>query len=266
MQDRIENFNKYLEKAIKEELHREISFGCVNKSSTGSHKDMDYKLFIKSKDSIKASLREISWAKIKSLKDLRKAGLRVEDSMFDTTGGINTHKGLIFLTLILAHFYINHGYLYGLEEEISNFSKDLALDYKIFPKAKAFRDLGLKDVRYHPLTGFRDIFNLGKNSYEGDFNNTILSLKLISLTDDTTTLNRSNLKTLNFVKAYANDILDLYKNDRKSLIKKARDLNNLYLANNLSSGGVADIFTIVKIVSYIGGENNGENLPRPNSK
>lgn len=251
MKNTIDKFNFFLEKAILEDLDRNFSFGCVNRYSNGSHKDMTYQTFIDSSESIRESLQKIKREEIKDFKDLRNQGFVVEKNMFHKTSGVNTHKGLVFLTMFLAKFYVENGYIEGLEQEIINFSKLLRNDYNKNQKAKVWARLKINDIRYFPLTGFRDLISLSKRDYKNDLENTLLSLELISRVDDTTTINRSNIETLYYVQKRAGEILCIDREDREEILEKTHLLNQFYLDNNLSSGGVADLFTIVKLLSYI---------------
>ncbi|MDD7305423.1 MAG: triphosphoribosyl-dephospho-CoA synthase [Peptoniphilaceae bacterium] len=262
----ISSFNLFLEKAILEELNRSLAFGCVNKFSNGSHIDMTYQTFIASSKIIRKELSKIVWNSIVDFASLRICGYRVEKAMYEKTSGINTHKGLIFLIMFLALFYTKYGYIEGKEDEIASFANPVSKDYKSVKKATNWHRLKINDIRYFPLTGFSDLINLSKETYMNNFENTILTLKLISLIDDTTTINRSSLKTITYVQKEAKKILLLNKSEKEMLIKKANILNNFYLKNNLSSGGVADAFTIVKLLTYIREDAYGKNISQPNKK
>lgn len=85
------------------ELSCHPSFGLVSPITQGSHKDMDYFTFLESSFAIKKGLTEMAF-KGYSYMDIhdifkvsRKIGIRCEREMFQATGDINTHKGMIFL-------------------------------------------------------------------------------------------------------------------------------------------------------------------------
>ena len=123
-------------------------------------------------------------------------------------------------------------------------------DYKTNSKAIYYKKLGLKDVRVYPLTGFEEIFKLSKIYSESDMNDLLLTLYLIANVDDTTTVNRSSIKELKFLQERANNIYKDYKTG-KNIVKEAESLNHYYLKNQISSGGVADIFTLTKTLLYL---------------
>lgn len=84
--------------------------GLVTPFSKGAHRDMDYFLFLRSGAALApyfASFVRIGAAlagKVPedTLSPLRAEGLRAEKAMSDATGGVNTHKGLIFSLGILC--------------------------------------------------------------------------------------------------------------------------------------------------------------------
>jgi holo-ACP synthase / triphosphoribosyl-dephospho-CoA synthase len=77
--------------------------GLVDPVSRGAHRDMDYSTFLSSAAAI--GPRFVEFAKLGRLHEgepsgllpaLRETGKAAERDMFDATGGVNTHKGLIF--------------------------------------------------------------------------------------------------------------------------------------------------------------------------
>ena len=77
--------------------------GLVSPLSRGAHSDMDYSTFLSSAAAIGPWFREFARLGRQGgamadgiLPDLRRAGISAEGTMFAATGGVNTHKGLIF--------------------------------------------------------------------------------------------------------------------------------------------------------------------------
>jgi len=79
--------------------------GLVDRFSNGSHADMNFLTFADSSAAISFYFEELVQAGfafqgkeyIQALPIIRNIGLRMEAAMFQATGNINTHKGLIFL-------------------------------------------------------------------------------------------------------------------------------------------------------------------------
>lgn len=101
-------FLDYLEQAARYSLTDEVSAtpkpGLVDRADSGAHRDMDYQTFLVSIDTILPCIRQmaetgVSWTS-GSLPQLfsaiRPAGIQGEQAMFRATGGVNTHKGIIF--------------------------------------------------------------------------------------------------------------------------------------------------------------------------
>ena len=109
---------KYLSKAVeqvalraKEAIIKEAKLspkpGLVDGRSSGVHRDMDLSLLLKSGEVIaphlekcadlaaRRAIRGISCPQA-LFRSLKKIGVKAEKAMFATTGGVNTHKGMIF--------------------------------------------------------------------------------------------------------------------------------------------------------------------------
>ncbi len=84
--------------------------GLVDRNNSGSHRDMDFFTFLDSSASLIPWFREffcLGWdhsgeSDGQLFERLRYAGQRAETAMFSATGGINTHKGLVFASAILC--------------------------------------------------------------------------------------------------------------------------------------------------------------------
>lgn len=245
--DKIRYFTDAINYSIDLELSRTISYGCVNYFSNGSHKDMDYKLLLASKNSIIKSIKQGNRFDINDFNSLRKFGLTVEKNMFSETGGINTHKGLIFLLLFLIQAFLNEVRRANLEEYIENFSKELKYDYK----NKLVRYPEIIDIRQIPISGYAEIKKIADKQMYKNLDSNYLTLYLISIVDDTTTISRSNLATLRKIQKQAKHIFLAYNYDRKKAITLSHRLNYYYLQHSISSGGVADIYSIINCLTYL---------------
>jgi triphosphoribosyl-dephospho-CoA synthetase len=83
--------------------------GLVDASGSGCNDDMDFDMFMKSADAIAPFWEEQAQCGLNgttpsdALARLRETGLKMERAMFKATGGVNTHKGLIFLMSLLLY-------------------------------------------------------------------------------------------------------------------------------------------------------------------
>lgn len=245
----IKKYTYCLENSIKKELARPYSFGCVSYFTQGSHNDMDFKTFKKSARSIIDSFNETNRSQIKDFRGLKIKGMEIEKNMFEATEGINTHKGLIFLQLFLAYAYVYDVKRNKLVDFISEFSLDLRNDYLKENKAIIRKKNDFKDIRSYPLTGFREIVDLVDDFPNNPMDDTKLTLFLIENIDDTTTFHRSDRKTLAYVQDWAKKILEI--DDKKVYNREIKKLDDFYVDNKISSGGVADLFTTIRTLDLL---------------
>lgn len=256
----IEPFLRFLGEGIQRELHRSLAFGCVTEASNGSHNDMTYRHFCQSQESLLKSLRSCPWEEMTSFAFLRRYGCVMEKRMFEATGGVNTHKGLLFLVLFLAHAW-THSTPY---DRLSDWVMTLAGPLREDDNYKKRIHRGIQDVRSLPLTGFREIMTLvEEEDWEEDLS---LTLALLERIDDTTTIQRSSLSRLRLLQEEAGkirrELKDVHQSVQKQGLAHAEALSRYYVSQGISSGGVADCFVITHLLGRWKGEEDGTNLPR----
>ena len=91
--------------ALLDELYTTPKPGLVDKANNGAHKDMDIPLFEKSAASLLPYFRKAILLGMEGcdMAALRKCGAAGEQAMFEATGGVNTHKGMVYsMGLLLA--------------------------------------------------------------------------------------------------------------------------------------------------------------------
>ena len=84
--------------------------GLVDCRNSGSHKDMDINTFIKSADALSNYFGECFYHGVNTsdtspedtFPSINKIGIEAEELMYSVTGGINTHKGVIYSMGILC--------------------------------------------------------------------------------------------------------------------------------------------------------------------
>ncbi|MCF7936930.1 MAG: triphosphoribosyl-dephospho-CoA synthase [Synergistales bacterium] len=91
------------------EVHTAPKPGLVDRNNPGAHSDMDYALFCRSASALApfwAGQAECGLEGSGAPEDmalLRARGRAMESAMFSATGGVNTHKGLIFALSLLLY-------------------------------------------------------------------------------------------------------------------------------------------------------------------
>ena len=95
-------------KALLEEVNLDCKPGLVCRNSQGAHDDMDIETFYLSANALVPHFENYQQITIKHQKydidlfnQLRQEGIKAERSMFEATGGINTHKGANFIFSLL---------------------------------------------------------------------------------------------------------------------------------------------------------------------
>lgn len=205
--------------------------GLVDRFNNGSHKDMDFNLFVMSTSAIAPYMIYIALAGLehkeepeKLLPKLRIIGIEAEHAMFDRTGGVNTQKGLIFLMGITSAVA---GYISGNRETLtssllSNLIKETCKDIvkneleilhnkkpeKITAGEKIFLQYGLTGIRGEAEKGLPAITGSGlpalKKALEEGLTLNDAGLHalchIMGNLDDTTILNRHNITVLKEVK------------------------------------------------------------------
>lgn len=223
---------------------------------------MNASTFIDSINAITQHFLTIDWSRINTFEDLRLVGQHIEHTMFKATNHKNTHKGLLFLQLFLLYSYLKDILYSKLTDFISTFSQPL-LDYqdKQTFRSTIYKSQGIKDVRTYPLTGFRQLLEILKKYHT--FKNKhlhlstanyhdYLSIVLIATFDDTTTIHRSNIDILNDVQTKARKIKNIYEQGEVEQVEHlAKKINVFYQQPNLTSGGVADLFTTLLTIDTI---------------
>lgn len=247
--------------------------GLVDLHDNGAHKDMNYHTFENSTNAIVPYLTRMALAGFRHtgsidrlFPEIRRIGVEAEAAMFQATGGVNTHKGIIFSMGILsaasAWYYREHGdfsLLPILDHSSTMTYRDLEQDFlkidKEHPKTHGERlyiqygkkgirgevQNGFPSVRRHSLPLIQTLMNAGKPK------NLVfieILLTLMSHVDDTNILIRSNPETLSFVKEQAARILKLGGAFTETGLDAVRKLNLTLIEKNVSPGGCADLLAI----------------------
>ncbi len=245
--------------------------GLVDRHDSGAHTDMCYDTFVTSTQAILPYLAEmaslgLTWEEPDCqglFPAIRSVGIRAEAAMFQATGGVNTHKGMIFsigtIAAAAALFYRRHGCF--LAEEILLLAgrlchEELERDFKRIdrqnPKTHGevlYVRYGEKGIRGEAQKGFPSIRSCSmpairalKKTCTDDnqiYINTLLAL--MSHVDDTNVLIRSGAEALAYEKAEAGRILDLGGALTGEGMAALTEANRDFIRRNISPGGCADL-------------------------
>jgi triphosphoribosyl-dephospho-CoA synthase len=265
--------------ALKLEAGTTPKPGLVDREGNGAHRDMDYNLFLKSSEALRNCFEACALAGMAGEKPepFRNIGLAGEQSMYEATNHVNTHKGLIFSMGIFCGAL---GELVACqeaftEEDVQDHVKNLAcalLHGVSAEKAcnrethgqKVLQETGTKGIRGEAESGFASVFDIGlpalKKAMEaGNSLNDALVKTLLTLmreTEDSNVVYRGGLEGLDFVKAKAAELLSLMDGVvTGENLEKVRAFDAACIEKNLSPGGSADLLALTAMLYLFFEEN-----------
>lgn len=282
----IETITKYIADVAQWALLEEVSTtpkpGLVDCFSNGAHKDMNLKTFVDSADALQPYFKKmalcgfINYDNIEVIfPELRKIGRFAEEAMYQATGGVNTHKGLIFslgiLSAAAAVVYRKNGAF--LQEEI--FATELAMVQKtlltelccmkvVDPKTHGeavYRKYGSMGVRGEAAFAYQTVRTIAlPEIYRGkalgqDFERVKLQtlLALLAEVEDSNILSRSNPLRLQHVQKMAKRFYEAGGAYREDSIATFKEWDEKFIDWNISPGGCADLLAIALFIYRLTG-------------
>ena len=253
-------------KAMISEVSTFPSFGLVSPISSGAHKDMDYYTFLNSAVAITPFLKKMfevgySYYSPEYIFDaIRDIGKECEEKMFEATNNINTHKGMIFLmgismAAIGKALYENKEF-YQIQDIIKSMVKNILDDFKELHKKeklthgeRLYLEYGFTGIRGQVQDGLSVLFDNIIDNYinsdlkENDLYTQIL-IELMARVEDSTVVYRHDISTLRKVQSDAKDLLNMGGIFTEEGRQKCHHLEDLYIKENISPGGCADLLAI----------------------
>ncbi|MBR6501297.1 MAG: triphosphoribosyl-dephospho-CoA synthase, partial [Firmicutes bacterium] len=251
--------------------------GLVDHDNNGAHTDMNHFMFLRSALALRpcfVQCADLGLGGMVSTDELRQIGLAGETAMFEATGGVNTHKGLVFsLGILCTACGILLAQKYALEED--NFDGAIRFDGEELRTqcaaiAKALllddvggethgevvrRETGISGVKGEALSGFETAFTLGlpvlRDALDrvGEMNEACVEtlIHLLAKTDDSNLVYRGGLEGLEFVRTRAEELLSNDPGDMDAI----RELDRECIERNLSPGGCADLLAITIMLHLV---------------
>lgn len=252
----MQQLSKLASQALMLELETYPKPGLVSFLDNGSHNDMDANTFIASINSLSSYWQDIAEAGLKAapFSQLKSLGVNAEEKMLQSTNGVNTHRGAIFiLGLLLA----SCAYTCGNNLPFANVSSNLVKLWgdalakhqpnNLSNGARVRAKYGVSSIVNEASGGFLLIFNtylplLEKLKYE---KNAYIQLffEILVTANDTNLLHRGNLDGLNYARQVAREFLSNGGIKNPNYYVHAINIHQNFVERNLSPGGVADLFT-----------------------
>jgi len=221
--------------ALLSELCRETGYGCVTANSVGSHQDMGFLTFIRSIQTVSEGLGSAVLEPETDFHALRQYGLTLEQAMFRATAGINTHKGAIFIYLLILGGLLHSKAFEDMKEQIARLSAPVLEDLKRADPShglRIYRNFGITGIRGEAVAGFPALFDVYVRTYDESRDMDRLSLTVMASADDTNVIHRAGLENLRVLQMKAREVLDGKL--------RTSDLDAWCLNRNISTGGSAD--------------------------
>ena len=250
-------------KALVYELATTPKPGLVDKENSGAHTDMNYSMFRASALALRNCFEQCTLAGIEHEKEplewrLRKIGLAGEQEMFKVTGGVNTHKGLIFSLGIICAALGTLGAYKDLDANLLQMRcREIArriLEINNAPSNThgnlVYAKTGIYGAKGEALSGFNTAFRVGlpslrealKKGHSGNEAMIIALLNLMTTSEDSNVVYRGGLEGLAFVKSEAKRILEDFN------VEAVRTFDNECIKRNLSPGGSADLLAVTAML------------------
>ena len=255
--------------------------GLVDRNNSGSHRDMNFFTFLGSSASLIPWFREffcLGWDHSSEPNEqiferLRYAGQRAETAMFSATGGINTHKGLVFASAILCGAL---GKVHARRElplpftdvlqECRRLGKCSLADLHHPPNVqpplptngeRIFTAYGIRGARGEAAAGFPSAVQIGlpalrkwlSAGFSLNDSAAMALLTLISEVDDTNMVHRGGPELAKKRKEQAKILLSAVT--KENFKETLYTLDHQYMTENLSPGGCADLLAVSLMFHFL---------------
>ena len=255
--------------ALMEEIRATPKPGLVDLHDSGAHRDMDADTFFVSARTIAPFLGRMygegaagAWEPGVLFSRIRSIGRAAETAMFAATGGVNTHKGAIFILGLLSAAAGELGRSGSvssdavlarcralaagpLEEELA----ELASRPPRTHGERIYRSTGSAGIRGEAISGFPALRDVAlpalRDQTQPDWNRQLLYtlLRLITAVEDTTLLHRGGEAGLQWARQQASAFLAAYPVLTEKAMAELDQMNTAFIQRNLSPGGSADLLS-----------------------
>ena len=264
--------------AMLHEVYTTPKPGLVDLANNGSHKDMDVPMFERSAKAIELYFSHCvdcgeNWSVLppsEVLSHLRPLGIQAEQDMFAATGGVNTHKGIIFSMGLISCAL---GYLRGRREKLSidNLLKragqiaypalagdlrDLPPEEEMTAGQREYAEYGISGIRGEAASGFQSVRRIGfpiLEEYIADgcgFEEAgrVALLHLITNVNDTNMIKRCGRSGFRKIQDMIADYLDSKEPVTEQYLT---ELDQQFISMNASPGGCADLLAVCYLLHML---------------
>ncbi len=248
--------------------------GLVDGANNGAHRDMDIFTFIRSATALRPAFSECFLVGAKGhgesallLPAIRSIGVAAEEEMLQATGGVNTHKGILFSMGILcaaagvaykkapgAPFDAER--LCDIAAEITkgileNDFKNLAEKQNLTNGERLYLQYGTTGIRGEVAGGFQTVRRVSlpfvRSQWGKSDTNSLLVealIRLMAFSEDSNILGRHDMAMLSAVQEKARRILDKGTVLSAEGVESVRALDQWCIRKWVSPGGSADMLAV----------------------
>ena len=257
--------------------------GLVSLTSKGAHEDMDYFVFLASATALMNPLIHCTLAGVsaKSPKEIfceiRHIGKLGEQQMLQKTGGVNTHKGMLFLLGVCCaaggkalfsgkHFSALQGIIQEMTEGLVE--RELSSRYHEFKTMdesalthgeRLFLHHKIEGIRGEVERGLPTVFDFSLEFYQANQelsqNHRLVQtlLALMQFSEDSNILHRHSLETLKEVQVRAKQILAMGGVKTPQGLKAIEEMDEDFSKRKISPGGSADLLGVTVFLHLLEG-------------
>jgi len=246
--------------ALHDELVLSPKPGLVTPTDRGSHADMDANTFMRSLFALRGYFGRIAMlgAEGAPFRALERCGVEAEARMLAATGGINTHRGAIFMLGLLC---ASAGALVGAGRPLSPEAlrdslrmhwgpalNERALKPSTLPGGIAARRLGLRSASSEAALAFPTLFEVALPALRAARAKGLpvraarlqTLFAVMAVLDDSNLAHRGGLEGLRFAQSAARDFLTAGGASQPNGWALAAAIGRQFVERNLSPGGAAD--------------------------
>lgn len=260
--------------ALIEEVNTTPKPGLVDLYSSGAHTDMDAETFRRSADALRPFFVKMAREGLtfdgtaeELFMGLRGVGMEAEQAMYAATGGVNTHKGVIFTFGIFCaaagrclrdRHAVTAVNLLGMEQamtvriltaELEKLRGNCAVTDLSTHGERNLRRYGTAGCRGEAIEGYPGVFGIALPvmregiRHRREWNSIKLQalLMLMAETEDSNILSRHNPAVLRDVQREMREFLRCGGAYRRDAIKLLKEMDEDYTRRNISAGGCADL-------------------------
>lgn len=240
--------------ALLEEVSLDFKPGLVCANSNGSHHDMTIETFRKSAKALLPHFQKYQQlaqnhqgTKRELFDLLRKEGQAAENSMFQATQGINTHKGINFIMAVLigATALVHPYNELKIKQTIKDLTKHLYDDFanlnqqqSLTHGQKIYLKHGILGIREEAMLGFPVLFDYTFSSLinrpKDDYTFLFGCMQVLT---DTTIIHRSGMEGLNWTQKISETLC------YETIEEQFPSINQQFVDRWISPGGSADFLS-----------------------